>query len=90
MSPTQAHVLATASQDATVEVWDDRKTNTVMLTMNTSSPALSMTWHPSRETICSAGLEDGSVVTFDTRSPNKPLVELVRLIIHSCWIRSRC
>jgi WD40 repeat protein len=73
MNPTHAHLLCSASQDATVQVWDARRPQSAALAVSTLLPALSVDWHPKQSTVFSVGLEDGMVCTFDVRSPHTPL-----------------
>lgn len=73
MNQQVAHVLASASQDCTVQVWDDRQSTDAVLAVSTVFSALAVDWHPHKETLFSTGLEDGSILTFDTRSPHTPL-----------------
>lgn len=73
MNPTHAHLLCSASQDTTVQVWDARRPQSAALAVSTVLPALSVDWHPKQSTVFSVGLEDGMVCTFDVRSPHTPL-----------------
>ncbi|RLN37198.1 hypothetical protein BBJ28_00013261 [Nothophytophthora sp. Chile5] len=73
MNPTHAHLLCSASQDATVQVWDARRPQSAALAVSTLLPALAVDWHPKQPTVFSVGLEDGTVCTFDIRSPHTPL-----------------
>ncbi|KAE9345111.1 hypothetical protein PR003_g8119 [Phytophthora rubi] len=73
MNPTHAHLLCSASQDATVQVWDARRPQSAALAVSTLLPALSVDWHPKQATVFSVGLENGTVCTFDVRSPHTPL-----------------
>ncbi|KAF1333075.1 Methylosome protein 50, partial [Globisporangium splendens] len=75
MNPSTAHLLASASQDCTVQVWDDRQPTDAALAVSTRYPALVVDWHPHKDTLFSTGLEDGSILTFDTRSSHAPLFE---------------
>jgi WD40 repeat protein len=75
MNPNAAHLLASASQDCTVQVWDDRQPTDAALAVSTRYPALVVDWHPHKDTLFSTGLEDGSILTFDTRSSHAPLFE---------------
>ncbi|TYZ68576.1 hypothetical protein PybrP1_006103 [[Pythium] brassicae (nom. inval.)] len=75
MNRTAAHLLASASQDCTVQLWDARQPTDAVQAIATRFPALVVDWQPQGETVLSAGLEDGSVLTFDTRSCNSPLLE---------------
>lgn len=80
MNPLAAHVLASASQDCTVQLWDARQPTDAVHALSVRCPALALDWHPQRETIVSVGLDDGSVLTFDTRSPGTALLDAVRCI----------
>lgn len=73
MNPMHAHLLCSASQDATVQVWDSRRPHSAALAVSTLLPALSVDWHPKQATVFSVGLENGTVCTFDVRSPHTPL-----------------
>ncbi|GMF64955.1 unnamed protein product [Phytophthora lilii] len=73
MNPTHAHLLCSASQDTTVQVWDARRPQSAALAVATLLPALSVDWHPNQSTVFSVGHEDGMVCTFDVRSPHTPL-----------------
>ncbi|OQS07480.1 methylosome protein 50 [Thraustotheca clavata] len=59
--------LASASQDRTVRLWDTRDRNSAAV-FPTSFAAMSLAWHPSSDYLLTAGLEDGSIWTLDTRS----------------------
>ncbi|RHY38606.1 hypothetical protein DYB34_004689 [Aphanomyces astaci] len=61
--PQSTSVLASASQDRTAT------TTTVLLTPYAT---LSLTWQPHNDHGITAGLEDGSIYTFDMRSPHAP------------------
>ncbi|RLN66566.1 hypothetical protein BBJ28_00010157 [Nothophytophthora sp. Chile5] len=73
--------LATCSWDLTydaVKLWDiatmDKTVATLeALAVSTLLPALAVDWHPKQPTVFSVGLEDGTVCTFDIRSPHTPL-----------------
>lgn len=80
MNRQTAHVLASASQDCTVQLWDTRQPTDAVQAIATRFPALVVDWQPQSETVLSAGLEDGSVLTFDTRSSRAPLFEAVRTV----------
>uniref|UniRef100_H3GGT5 Peroxin-7 n=1 Tax=Phytophthora ramorum TaxID=164328 RepID=H3GGT5_PHYRM len=73
MNPIHAHLLCSASQDTTVQVWDARRPQSAALAVSTRLPALSVDWHPKQPTVFAVGLEDGMVCTFDVRSPHTPL-----------------
>lgn len=79
MNPQAAHVLVSAAQDCTVQLWDTRQPTDAVEAIATRFPALSVDWRPQSETIFSVGLEDGSVLTFDTRSSGTALLESVRV-----------
>ncbi|GLE02214.1 hypothetical protein PINS_up011052 [Pythium insidiosum] len=74
MSPLTPSIVATASQDCTVQLWDTRLEDAATApTLATPHAALSLDWHPTQSHVLSVGLEDGSILTFDTRSPSQPL-----------------
>lgn len=73
LNHTSAHLLASASQDCTVQIWDERQPTDAVQAISTAFPALAMDWHPHNEALFAVGLEDGSVLTFDTRSSAMPL-----------------
>uniref|UniRef100_M4C4K7 Peroxin-7 n=1 Tax=Hyaloperonospora arabidopsidis (strain Emoy2) TaxID=559515 RepID=M4C4K7_HYAAE len=73
MHPTHAPLLCSASQDMTVQLWDARRPQSAALVVSTLHSALSVDWHPTQSTVFSVGLEDGTVCTFDIRSPHTPL-----------------
>lgn len=78
MHPTTSNMLASASQDRTVVVWDSRRSQTASMVINTGSPALALDWHLRKDYVFAVGLEDGAVATFDTRAPKHSLNRLVR------------
>lgn len=78
MHPSTSNMVASASNDRTVVVWDSRRPQTASMVVNTGSPALALDWHPRKDYVFAVGLEDGSVATFDTRAPKHALNRLVR------------
>jgi WD40 repeat protein len=79
-SPQEAHVLASASQDATVQLWDDRDVvQRAHSTLSTNAmAALALDWHAVQSHLISVGLENGDVLSFDTRATKTPLTSVVR------------
>lgn len=73
MNHKSAHLLASASQDCTAQIWDERQPMDAVQAISTVFPALVVDWHPHNEALLSVGLEDGSVLTFDTRASLTPL-----------------
>ncbi|KAF0709471.1 Aste57867_5910 [Aphanomyces stellatus] len=68
-------LLASASQDRTVHLWDVRATSPSVI--ETPFAALAVAWHPKQEHVFTTGLEDGSIYSFDMRVPTAPLSALV-------------
>ncbi|OQR98105.1 methylosome protein 50 [Achlya hypogyna] len=66
-APLATTQLATASQDRSVRLWDTRQPGAVM-TITTPAAAMCVAWHPTQEHLLTAGLEDGSIWTIDSRS----------------------
>ncbi|KAJ0403795.1 hypothetical protein ATCC90586_003787 [Pythium insidiosum] len=74
LSPMTATSLASASQDCTVQLWDTRMEDAASApTIATPLAALALDWHPTQAHVLSVGLEDGSILTFDTRNPSHPV-----------------
>lgn len=89
MHPTTAPMLASAAQDRTVVVWDSRRPHSASMLFKAKAPALALDWHPRKDYVCAVGLEDGTVLTYDTRTPNQPLNQLVCIVLELCCCEQR-
>ncbi|KDO24765.1 hypothetical protein SPRG_09626 [Saprolegnia parasitica CBS 223.65] len=66
-APLATAQCATASQDRTVRLWDTRQLGAAT-SVTTPCAAMCVAWHPTQDHLVTAGLEDGSLWTIDTRS----------------------